>query len=140
MHILYIFSHLIVPSPSVLVVPGNESMAPYAAMEYSLVCQISVNTTHVDTGTMALVVWMNSEGQLMSNSRITVTETLAGDGSYNSTLAFSPLSLVDHGDFVCSVIITLNTAASFVEPSSTRTDNYTITVMGKSPTIVSKVS
>lgn len=120
-----------VPPPSVRVTPGNESVVPYAAIEYSLLCYIDLNTTYVDTETEALVVWINSDGQVVgNNSRITVSETLAVDGDYKSTLTFSPLSLTDTV-FVCSVIISPDNTSSFVSSSSNVTDTYIISAIGK---------
>ena len=123
---------LTVSTPSVLVSPGRDSAVPYAAVEYSLVCSIDVNSTHVDTGTEALVAWINSDGELMSTDRITLSDARAVEGGYTSTVAFSPLSLTDSGDIVCTVDIIPDNSSSFVAASSPRAYTYMLSVMGKS--------
>ena len=126
-------SYPLVPSPSVLTIPKNESAIPYAAIEYCLVCHINITTAYVDTETEAMVTWLNSDQELGdSNSRISVSDTQMVDGGYTSTLILSPLSLSDSGDITCSVIIAPDSASSFVAVSNASSDTHTINVMGKS--------
>lgn len=113
--------------------PKNESTVPYAATEYSLVCQIDVNTMYVDTEVEAVVVWMDSGGQLVTNTRITASDTeTQPEGGYESTLTFSPLSLTDSREFICRAIIVPDTTSLFVTASNPEMDAYTINITGTS--------
>ena len=121
-----------VPSPVVLVIPQNDSILPYAATNYSLVCKVDFNATYVNTGTAVMVEWTNSIGQLVTDSRITTSDTLTiVDGGYASTLTVSPLSLTDSGEFTCRATIQPDNTPAFVAASSPEEDTYTITVVGK---------
>lgn len=123
---------LTVPQPNVLVVSQNESLAPYAGIEFSLVCQIGLDTVYVDVAAEADVVWIDSEGQTVTNdTRITVLDTQTGaDDGYESILTFSPLSLTDSRDYTCSATIVPDNPSPFVIASNSATDTYTINVTG----------
>ena len=117
-----------------LVVPQNESIAPYAAIEYSVVCKIDLDTMYVDVETEIVVVWMDNEGQQVTNdTRITIADTqTAAGGGYKSTLTFSPLSLIDNRDYTCSVTIVADDPSPFVTASNPTAHTYTINVTGMS--------
>ena len=122
----------LVPSPSVLIIPKNESAIPYAAIEYCLVCHINITTTYVDTETEVVVTWLNSDQELGDgDDRVSVLDTQEVDGGHTSTLALSPLSLTDSGDFTCSVIIAPDSTSSFVAVSNPSTNTHTINVIGE---------
>ena len=123
-----------VPEPVVIIAPVNDSTESYAGVEYGLVCEVDSNEAYVEVGAEAVVVWRNSEGDLISSdARITVSETerVTGGGGFRSTLTFSPLSLSDTGDYVCGVVITPDSSWPFVSASNPREDTHTLNVTGK---------
>ena len=138
LHLLYLVCifDVIVPSPMVLVTLGDNSAVAYAAIDYCLVCQINFNTTLVNTAVDVLVSWINEEGQSATTDiRISASDTVGHtDDGYSSVLTFSPLSLTDSGEYICSVTITPpESGQSFVIDSSPVQDTYTIIdVIGKS--------
>lgn len=116
-----------------LVSPHTGSEVPFAATVYSLACNIVINYTHVDTGTEALVVWMNSAGQIIpEDGRVSTSAVQPVDSGYISIATFTPLSLTDSGDFICRVDIIPDNSSSFVRASSPAADMYTLDAMGRS--------
>ena len=117
-----------------MIAPVNDSTESYAGVEYGLVCEVDSNEVYVEVGAEAVVVWRNSEGDLISSdARITVsdTERVTGGGGFRSTLTFSPLSLSDTGDYVCGVVITPGSSWPFFSASNPREDTHTLNVTGK---------
>ena len=125
-----------VPEPDVTVAPVSDgSTIPYAGVEYGLMCGVDSNESYVGMmGAEVVIVWRNSEGDpVISDARVSVsqTEAVPGEGGFRSTLTFSPLSLSDTGDYVCSAVYTPDPSWSFVTPSSPGEDTYTVNVTGR---------
>ena len=115
---------------------GNGSSVPYAGVVYRLECGVGSNEAYMGTGAEAAIIWRDSEGNpIISDSRVSVSETEVApdEGGFRSTLSFSPLSLSDTGDYVCSVVVAPHPSWSFVTPSNPGELTYTVNVTGKTP-------
>ena len=120
-----------VSTPTVIISPHNDIGAPLAGFTYSLVCNVAVNSTYVDTEIEAVVMWISSHGQVMTGGdRVSVSPLQEVDGAYVSNITFSPLSLND-ADYACTAEINPGNSSTFVSASNAETSNFTLTAMGK---------
>ena len=124
------FSLPAVPPPSVTIthVP---STALFTGSDATLYCTVNVNEA-VDTEVVVSVSWRKSGVIILSGDRIWITNVEPrGPLSYESTLAISPLSIQDRGEYSCEVTIHPELPSQLIT-GNTGTFNSTPDIQGKS--------
>ena len=128
-----IFFLAIAPVPMVTV-SGNRNGTLYAGTTFALICDVTLDSSVVDSTVTVTAAWLGPGGEIFDNDSrydiINSTLVTSGPSDYKlhrGRLMFSPLSTVDTGAYTCRAVVK---SAPFVNPSDSGTGNVTINIQG----------
>ena len=93
-----------VPSPTVVVTHNGRSSFNYVGCMLTLNCTVTLPPTMLSNVMVPVnsVIWTGPHGQLMPNSRITVSSVQQlSSGIYTSAVVFNSLNTSDSGTYSC---------------------------------------
>ena len=116
-----------------MVISASQSGPLSAGTPLTLTCTTTLNQ-YVDDGEEVNIVWTGpAMTELMSGSRINITNAVHSIPPYVSELTISPLdAAVDNGGYSCTVTVTLHSGReSVISASATVSLEHTVNVMGE---------
>ncbi len=103
----------------------------YTGTSLTLTCNIALNIA-VNSRVDVNVIWSGPGGMLpVNNNRVTVSDTMGSNTSYQSILTISPLATVDGGSYTCEVTVAPREATTFITISQPANDTGSVAVSGR---------
>ncbi len=103
----------------------------YAGTSLTLTCVITLNEA-VNSRVDVNVTWSGPGGMLLVNgNRVTVSDTMGSETSYQSNLTISPLATVDGGSYTCEVTVAPADTSTFITISQPASNSGTVNVSGR---------
>lgn len=108
-----------------MIISRHPSDELYTTTQLTIICSVLIDAA-VDTGVIAVNTWRGPSEALNNSNRVDISNEIAYEKSYQSTVRFDYLQSSDSGTYNCTVTISDTTSSPYIVNSTPLTADITI--------------